>query len=89
MSAPPSPMANHVAESRASGTSPPEPAYLTPAQVAALLQISVKTVYRWSSTDSTMPVLRVGSTVRFPRERLLRWLRDREQGGRRALATAS
>jgi len=25
-------------------------------------------------------VLRIGGTLRFPRERLLKWLRDREQG---------
>jgi hypothetical protein len=29
-----------------------------------------------------MPMLKLGGTVRFPRERLERWLRDREQGPR-------
>ena len=54
-----------------------EPLYLTIAQVAALLQISERTVYRWASTDPTLPVLRVGGgTLRFPRGRLLRWLEE-------------
>lgn len=60
------------------------PDYLTGEQVAALLQVSVKSVQRWASTDSSMPVLRIGRTVRFPRERLVRWLKTREQGAGRA-----
>jgi excisionase family DNA binding protein len=57
-------------------------AYLTPAQVGAMLQLSAKSVYRLSKADPTMPMLKLGGTVRFPRERLERWLRDREQGPR-------
>jgi excisionase family DNA binding protein len=56
------------------------PAYLTPNQVGAMLQVSDKSVYRWLKDDPTMPALKIGGTVRFPRERLERWLRDREQG---------
>jgi hypothetical protein len=50
-------------------------------------------VYRLVGADPTMPVLRLGgagrpdalgrearTTLRFPRERLLVWLRSREQG---------
>jgi excisionase family DNA binding protein len=58
--------------------------YLTPDDVAALLKVSRKSVLRWARDDATMPVLHIGGTVRFPRERLLRWLRDREQGIARA-----
>jgi excisionase family DNA binding protein len=58
----------------------PEPEYLTPEQVGAMLQTSVKTVYRWAASDPTMPCLRIGGTVRFNRARLLAWLRAREQG---------
>ena len=54
--------------------------YLTPGQVADMLQVSEKTVYRWAKGDPTFPMLKLGGTVRFPRERLFRWLRDREQG---------
>ncbi len=56
-----------------------EPVYLTPDQVGDLLQVKSKTVYDWASKDPTMPVIRIGHTVRFPRERLLRWLQDREK----------
>lgn len=55
-----------------------EPAYLTALQVAELLQVDEKTVLRWSLQDASMPVLRRGRVVRFPRERLLAWL-DRQE----------
>ena len=54
--------------------------YLTADQVGELLQASPKSVYRWAKQDPSMPMLRIGATVRFPRERLLAWLRAREQG---------
>jgi excisionase family DNA binding protein len=63
-----------------SGTSPTETAYLTVPEVARLLRVSVATVYRLVQADPTLPVLRLPGVMRFPRERLLRWLRDREQG---------
>jgi excisionase family DNA binding protein len=71
-----------------SSTGKAEPEYLTAAQVADLLQVSSKSVYRWAAEDATMPVIRIGGVVRFPRQRLLRWLRNHEQGfgrGRRRL----
>ncbi len=55
-----------------------EPAYLTALQVADLLQLDEKTVLRWSLQDASMPVLRRGRVVRFPRERLLAWLERQE-----------
>ena len=54
--------------------------YLTAEQVGELLQLSAKSIYRLAKSDPTMPMLKLGGTVRFPRERLERWLRDREQG---------
>jgi len=54
--------------------------YLTAEEVAELLRVSPKTVYRLALKDPSLPCLRVGGVVRFPEERLLRWLRDREQG---------
>jgi len=54
--------------------------YLTPRQVGEILQISIRSVYRLSSTDATMPTLRLGGTVRFPRAELLKWLQARTQG---------
>jgi excisionase family DNA binding protein len=61
----------HSARSSAGG-------YLTPQQVADLLQIDEKTVSRWSLQDPTMPVFRRGRVVRFQRERLLAWLERQE-----------
>jgi excisionase family DNA binding protein len=55
-----------------------EPVYLTAIQVAELLQVDEKTVLRWSLQDASMPVLRRGRVVRFPRERLLTWLERQE-----------
>lgn len=57
---------------------PTDPAYLTARQVADLLQVDEKTVQRWSLQDASMPVLRRGRVVRFPRERLLVWLERQE-----------
>jgi excisionase family DNA binding protein len=55
-------------------------AYLLPAEVAALLKVSRKSIYRWVQEDPTMPALKIGRVVRFPRERFLDWLASREQG---------
>ncbi|PYM42239.1 MAG: hypothetical protein DME12_08225 [Candidatus Rokuibacteriota bacterium] len=49
-------------------------------EVAEVLRVSAPTVYRLAKRDPTLPVLRLPGLMRFPRERLLRWLRDREQG---------
>jgi helix-turn-helix protein len=54
--------------------------YLLPAQAAALLQVHEKTLSRWSARDATLPVLKLGGTVRYPHARFLKWLRDHEQG---------
>src|SRR2546422_7484338 len=58
--------------------------YLTAGQIAELLQVSEKSVYRWAAGDPTFPMLKIGGTVRFPPERLINWLRKREQGVGRA-----
>ena len=65
-----------------------EPAYLTALQAADLLQVDEKTVLRWSLQDATMPVLRRGRVVRFPRERLLAWLERQEPRAARRSAQA-
>ena len=64
-------------------TSQPELEYWTARDVGALLRCSDKSVYRIARADATFPVVRIGGMVRFPRERVLRWFRDREQGTRR------
>ena len=50
------------------------PTYLTAEQVAAMLQVNVKTITRWSLSDSSMPVTRLGRVVRFEQGALRRWL---------------
>jgi predicted DNA-binding transcriptional regulator AlpA len=57
-------------------STPPE--YLTAAQVGAMLKLSPKSIYRLAKADATLPQLKLMGTVRFPRERLIRWLRARE-----------
>jgi excisionase family DNA binding protein len=60
-------------------------AYLSAEQLAELVQVSAKTITRWSLEDSTMPVFRRGRVVRFPTEAVLTWLRRQEsRSSRRA-----
>lgn len=59
---------------------PVDAAYLTPAQLAALVQVSTKTLTRLAQRDPSFPVLYVGGVVRYPRDRVLVWFRQREQG---------
>jgi excisionase family DNA binding protein len=61
-------------------TQQPEPLYLRAEDVAEMLQISRASVFRMAKRERTMPALTIGGIVRFPRERLLLWLRQREQG---------
>jgi excisionase family DNA binding protein len=50
------------------------PLYLDTQQVAEMLGVDQRTVERWASSDPTMPVLRRGRVVRYPRARLEAWL---------------
>jgi excisionase family DNA binding protein len=59
---------------------PLDPEYFTPPEAAALLRVSEKTLGRWAVKDPTLPVLKIGGTVRYPAERFRRWLRQHEQG---------
>jgi len=58
--------------------------YLTAGQVAALLQVSPKTVYRIASEDASFPALRLvaGGSLRVHRDQLQQWLDARTQGRR-------
>ncbi len=42
----------------------PEPKYLTPKYVAQMLQVSVKSIYRWLAADPTMPADGLGARPR-------------------------
>jgi excisionase family DNA binding protein len=72
--------ASHTPSPASGIPDPPQSAYLTAEQVGELLQLSAKSIYRLAKADPTLPMLKLGGAVRFPRERLERWLRDREQG---------
>jgi excisionase family DNA binding protein len=68
--------------------SPEAPAYLSAEQLAELIQVSAKTITRWSLEDPTMPVFRRGRVVRFPTEAVLAWLRRQESRLARRAAQA-
>lgn len=58
--------------------------YLTPQEVAAVLRISVKSLYRWArDPKARLPVVRIGGSLRFSRPSLERWLQAEEQRGLR------
>ena len=65
-----------------------EPLYVDAGTVAAWLSVSEKTVYRLAASEPTLPVVRLNGVVRFHRERVLRWLRDREQSRVRSRRSA-
>ena len=44
------------------------------------LEFCRETLKRYGELQAELKELKLGGTVRFPRERLERWLRDREQG---------
>jgi excisionase family DNA binding protein len=56
-----------------SGRSPGH-VYLSPANVAKLLSLSPKTIAALARNDPTMPVTRIGRTVRFDEAAFYRWL---------------
>src|SRR2546429_8315411 len=58
--------------------------YLTAGQIAELLQVSEKSVYRWAAGDPTFPMLKIGGAVRLPPPRPGHRLPRRGQGVGRA-----
>src|SRR5262245_14146036 len=48
--------------------------------IGKMVKLSGKTIYRMAAQDPSFPSLRIGGSIRFPRERVLRWFREREQG---------
>lgn len=67
-----------------------EPLLFTAAQVAALLQVSVRTLWRMRSGGQVPSPVQIGGNVRWRRSDVLRWIEGgcqkgeaRENGGRR------
>jgi predicted DNA-binding transcriptional regulator AlpA len=54
--------------------------FWTAAEVGKLVKLSDKSIYRIASKDPTFPCVKIGGTLRFPRDRVLRWLARRTQG---------
>jgi predicted DNA-binding transcriptional regulator AlpA len=57
-----------------------KPEYLLPKEFAAVVRLHEKSVYRLMKADPTFPHVRVGGSLRIPRERALRWLAKRTSG---------
>ena len=56
---------------------PARPEYLTPHDVARMLQVNQRTVLRWAAEDPSMPTFRMGRVIRFEQVALVCWLRKR------------
>jgi predicted DNA-binding transcriptional regulator AlpA len=57
-----------------------DPIYDKADDIGKIVKLSVKTIYRLSAADPTFPSIKIGGSIRFPRERVIRWFRAREQG---------
>jgi excisionase family DNA binding protein len=62
--------------------------YLTAEEFGALVKCSPKSIYRLAKSDPTLPALRLGKLLRFPRKGLERWLASRTQGSGRPRSAA-
>jgi hypothetical protein len=56
--------------------------YWLPKEFALVVRLHEKSIYRLMKEDPTFPHVRVGGSLRIPRERALRWLASRTQGAR-------
>jgi predicted DNA-binding transcriptional regulator AlpA len=66
-----------------------EPDYSLAKEVAEVVRLSEKSIYRIMKTDPTFPHVRISGSVRFPRARVLRWLSKRTQGELRRRSSPS
>ena len=53
---------------------PARPVYLTPENVADMLQVDQRTILRWAAEDTSMPTVRIGRVIRWEQAALKRWL---------------
>lgn len=67
---------------------PVEIVYLKPEVVAARLDVSVKTLYRWVRAGKIPATTLPGGTLRFDPRRLDVWLGQRTRGSRNHLSLA-
>lgn len=50
-------------------------------EVAELLRISRQTLSKWRAEEKGPPFIRVGGSIRYPREAVQKWLDERTLGG--------
>lgn len=62
--------------------------YWTPAEFAEVVALSGKSVYRLIGEDPSFPTVKILGSIRIPKDRALKWLRDREQGRPRLVRRA-
>ena len=51
-----------------------QPEYLSPAKLAALLDVPLKTVRDWRAQGADPPAIRVGKHIRYHRDAVTEWL---------------
>jgi predicted DNA-binding transcriptional regulator AlpA len=56
------------------------PQYWLPREFAGVMRLHEKSIYRLMKSDPTFPHVRIGGSVRIPRQRALRWLAKRTSG---------
>ena len=56
------------------------PVFLTAREVADLLRLPLRTVEDWRLTHSGPPYVKVGRHIRYDRDELLAWIRERRHG---------
>lgn len=80
----------HVQPPKPFGCILTEPAYLTAAEVGAILRVHPRTVLRLALTDPSLPATRLGTRlVRFEKAALERWLaRKRPRSAQGSTQTA-
>ena len=61
---------------------PNRPGLLTVKDVARMLAVSEKTIYKWVSNGLGPPHIKLGSALRFRAAALRGWLKNRESPGR-------
>jgi predicted DNA-binding transcriptional regulator AlpA len=57
-----------------------DPIFWTADDVGKVIQLTDKSVYRLAKKDPTFPCVKIGGSLRFPRDRVLKWLAQRTQG---------
>ena len=57
-----------------------DPIFWTADDVGKVIKLTDKSVYRLAKKDPTFPCVKIGGSLRFPRDRVLKWLAQRTQG---------